>query len=167
MPAGSQGLVERDRAGVYCPAGRGVATGRGLGEEEAAQAETIYLAHEEQLGREASSAALQGQVRREERMPGANAASSPVSCPLLPCCLGIQPLRPQQGHRQPFPSPHPLLRLPFPGGCPTDSRLYLLLKAQQRTVRYLWPVRQACASFSRDGNTGVISDLSRATQLRT
>lgn len=81
MPAGSQRLVERDRAGVYCPAGRGVATGRGLGEEETAQAETIYLEHEEQLGREASSAALQGQVRREERMPGASAASSPRLLP--------------------------------------------------------------------------------------
>lgn len=53
----------------------------GWGEEEAAQAETIYLEHEEQLGREASSAALQGQVRCEERMPGASAASSPWLLP--------------------------------------------------------------------------------------
>lgn len=52
----------------------------GWGENEAAQAETIYLEHKEQLGREASSAAFQGQVGREEEMPGAKAASSPVSC---------------------------------------------------------------------------------------
>ena len=108
----------REIGPVFIARPRGVATGRGLGEEQAAQAETIYLEHEEQLGREASSAALQGHARREERMPGANAASSPVSCPLLPCCLGIQPLRPQQGHHQPFPSPRPLLRLPFPVGYP-------------------------------------------------
>lgn len=74
--------------GPLFTAGRGVATGRGLGEEEAAQAETIYLEHEEQLGREASSAAFQGRAGREEGMPGAKAASSPCLVPpIFPAAL--------------------------------------------------------------------------------
>lgn len=77
--------------GPLFTAGRGVATGRGLGEEEAAQAETIYLEHEEQLGREASSAAFQGQVGREEGMPSAKAASGPCLVPPPP---SLQPWNP-------------------------------------------------------------------------
>lgn len=112
--------------------GRGVATGRGLGEDEAARAETIYLEHEEQLGREASSAAFQGQVGREEGMLGAKVASSP--CPLptpsphLPCSLGMQPSSHHPG-RSPL-SATPLvsrLGLSFPVGHPT--RPYVLSTA--------------------------------------
>ena len=108
--------------GPLFTAGRGVATGRGLGEEEAAQAETIYLEHEEQLGREASSAAFQGQVGREEGMPSAKAASGPCLVPpTFPAALESSPavIAQSRARCQPFPPPVPSLGLPFPLGQPT------------------------------------------------
>lgn len=70
---GARNVVETDRVHVYCPAEVLQQEG-GWGGEEAAQAETIYLEHEEQLGREANSATFQGQVGCEEGMPSAKAA---------------------------------------------------------------------------------------------
>lgn len=103
----------------------------------------------------------------EERMPGANAASSPGSCPLLPRCLGIQPLRPHQGHRQPFPSPRPLLRCLSQWAAHQTAGFTYSWKYSTAPSFTEWPGRQACASFPRDGNREVISGLSRATQSRT
>lgn len=56
----------------------------GGGREEAAQAETIYLEQEEQLGREAR---LSSQLSKATQDAHAMAASHPISCPacLLRC----------------------------------------------------------------------------------
>lgn len=83
--------------------------------------ETIYLEHEEQPGREVSSAAFQGQVGCEEGMPGAKAASGP--CLLLPASLQPQnpAPRPRQGRRSAISSPHPQLRAALPSGMPHQT----------------------------------------------
>lgn len=157
--------------GPLFTAGRGVATGRGLGEEEAAQAETIYLEHEEQLGREASSAAFQGQVGREEGMPSAKAASSPCLLPpTFPAALESGPAVAAQS-RAHVSSPHsqaPAWGYPSQWDSPPDCRFYLLLNVYCARHRAFLSsdgyVRWVCSPLSRGENREVISNLSRAAR---
>lgn len=149
------------------PGLRGVATGRGLGEEEAAQAETIYLEHQEQLGREASSAALQGQVRPRNGCLVRTQPAVPAPAPCFPAALESSP----SFLTRVIVSRSPVL-VPCSAACPSGlphqtagfTCSWKYSTAQSFTVR---PGRQACASFPRDGNREVISGLSRATQSRT
>lgn len=161
--------------GPLFTAGRGVATGRGLGEEEAAQAETIYLEHEEQLGREASSAAFQGQVGREEGMPSAKAASGPcLVSPTFPAALESSPAVVAQSRArcQPFPPQSPAWGCPSHWDSPPDCRFYLLLHVYctppyARHCAFLSSddyVRWVCSPLSRGENGEVISNLSRAAR---
>lgn len=116
--------MEIDRARVYCPAE--VLRQEGGWEEEAAQAETIYLGHEEQLGREASAvAAFQGQVRCEEGLSGAKAAAVTASClPTGPAASPTsRPTAPAPSRAGPAPRLH--VGLPFPGRHPPGCRFCL------------------------------------------
>ena len=136
MPAGSQRLVERDRAGVYCPAGRPRCCNRkragGGGDGSGGN----------NLSGARRTAGEGGQLccsPRPSETRGADACcqcsqQSPAPAPCFPAALESSPSVLSRVIRQPFPSPHPLLRCLSQWAAPADCRLYLLLNVHHCSV---------------------------------